>query len=656
VSQILVTLPDGKTLEAAEGASIGDIVKSIGMGLFRDSLAAVWTENGNGAEVDLSFRPTGPGTLKVITSKSPEAVEIIRHSTAHLMAHAVTELFPGTQLTIGPVIENGFYYDFDSKHAFSPEDFAAIEKRMSELAAQDIPVVRTEMARLDAIRHYQDPAHLEPYKVELMEGWDSETVSFYTQGTFSDLCRGPHVPSTGKLKHFKLLSVAGAYWRGDVKRPMLQRVYATAFRTKEELEAHLFQLEEAKRRDHRRLGRELDYFHIDENSPGMIFWHARGWKLYSNLVEYLRKKLDRNGYEEVRTPEVVDIGLYTKSGHVTNYSANMFLTQSENREYVIKPMNCPCHVEIFKQGLKSFRDLPLRVAEFGKCHRNELAGTMHGLMRVRGFTQDDAHIFCTEDQVADEVAAFCGMLWDVYADFGFTDIIVKLADRPPQRVGSDEAWDKAEAALHEACKKAGIAYEMNSGDGAFYGPKLEFTLRDSLGRHWQCGTIQVDYNLPSLLGAEYVGSDSGKHHPVMLHRAIFGSLERFIGILIEHFAGDLPFWINPQQVRILPVSEKSIDYCRALEAQVRDAGYSCETDTRNEKIGFKIREGEKDKVPYLFIVGEKEVEGGSISVRQRKVGDLGSFSLDDILEKFKFESQNRGRGEISRTSPEATRA
>ncbi len=571
------------------------------MGLFRDSLAAIW----NGEEVDLSFKPQESGSLKVITSKSPEALEIIRHSTAHLMAQAITELFPGTLLTIGPVIENGFYYDFDSKHAFSPEDFAAIEKRMTELAAQDIPVSRSEMPRLEAIEYFKDPAHAEPYKVELLEGWDYDSVSFYGQGSFSDLCRGPHVPSTGKLKHFKLLSVAGAYWRGDVKRPMLQRIYATAFATKEQLEAYLFHIEEAKKRDHRRLGRELDYFHVDENSPGMIFWHARGWKLYQNLMEYLRQKLGRNGYQEVRTPEVVDIGLYTNSGHVTNYSQNMFMTESENRKYVIKPMNCPCHVEIFKQGLKSFRDLPLRMSEFGKCHRNELAGTMHGLMRVRGFTQDDAHIFCTEDQVASEVAAFCRMLWDVYADFGFQDIIVKLADRPPQRVGSDAVWDQAEEALRQACAQADIQYEMNSGDGAFYGPKLEFTLRDSLGRHWQCGTIQVDYNLPTLLGAEYVGSDSGRHAPVMLHRAIFGSLERFIGILIEHFAGDLPFWINPQQIRILPVSEKYLDACREIETKVRDAGFSCEVDGRNEKIGFKIREGEKDKVPYLFIVGEK---------------------------------------------------
>jgi threonyl-tRNA synthetase len=639
VEKISITLPDGKALEAEAGAPLSDTIKSIGMGLFRDSIAAMW----NGVQVDLSYQPAESGALKVITSKSPEAVEIIRHSTAHLMAQAVTELFPGTLLTIGPVIDNGFYYDFDSKHAFSPEDFEVIEKRMAVLAAQDIPVVRSEKPRLEAIQYFKEAAHAEPYKVELLEGWDSASVSFYTQGSFSDLCRGPHVPSTGKLKHFKLLSVAGAYWRGDVKRPMLQRVYATAFTSKEQLEAHLFQIEEAKRRDHRKLGRELDYFHFDENSPGMIFWHARGWGLYQNLMNYVRAKLSRNGYIEVRTPEVVDIGLFTKSGHVGNYSHNMFFTESENRKYVIKPMNCPCHIEVFNQGLKSFRDLPLRIAEFGKCHRNELAGTMHGLMRVRGFTQDDAHIFCAEDQIASEVAAFCKLLQEVYADFGFHDIVVKLSDRPPQRVGDDAVWDKAEEALRQACAAAGMTYELNPGEGAFYGPKLEFTLRDSLGREWQCGTIQVDFNLPRLLGAEYVGSDSGRHHPVMLHRAILGSLERFIGILIEHFAGDLPMWVNPQQVRILPVSEKYLDICREIEGKIRDAGFACEVDGRNEKIGFKIREGEKDKVPYLFIVGEKEAGSGQVSVRKRKDGDLGSFALDAILEKFRFEVSRKGR-------------
>jgi threonyl-tRNA synthetase len=639
MSKISITLPDGKVLESEAGAPLAETVKSIGMGLFRDSLAATW----NGEQVDLSFRPKEDGALKVITSKSPEALEIIRHSTAHLMAQAVTELFPGTLLTIGPVIDNGFYYDFDSKHVFSPEDFAAIEKRMAELSQADIPVERSEMPRQEAIAYFKDPAHAEPYKVELLEGWDHESVSFYRQGSFSDLCRGPHVPFTGKLRHFKLLSVAGAYWRGDVKRPMLQRIYATAFPSKEALEAYLFQQEEAKKRDHRKLGKELDYFHLDEHSPGMVFWHPRGARLRQKLIDYVRAKLERHGYVEVQTPEVVDIGLFTRSGHVGNYSHNMFFTESEQRKYVIKPMNCPCHVAVFNQGLKSFRDLPMRVAEFGKCHRNELAGTMHGLMRVRGFTMDDAHIFCTEDQIASEVAAFCRLLQEVYGDFGFTDILVKLADRPLQRVGDDAIWDKSEAALREACAAAGMAYELNPGEGAFYGPKLEFTLRDSLGREWQCGTIQVDFNLPRLLGAEYVGTDSARHPPVMLHRAILGSLERFIGILIEHFAGDLPLWINPQQARILPVSEKYLEHCREIQVRFREAGLACEVDARNEKIGFKIREGEKEKVPYLIIVGEKEAASGTVSLRKRKAGDLGGVALDAALERFKLEVSSKGR-------------
>ncbi len=639
MAKISLTLPDGKTLEAEAGAPLAEAVKSIGMGLYRDSLAALW----NGAEVDLSFRPEASGSLRVITSKSPEALEIIRHSTAHLMAMAVTELFPGTLLTIGPVIDTGFYYDFDSQHVFTPEDFAAIEKRMAELAARDIPVERYEMPRSEAIAYFKDPQHAEPYKVELLQGWDYQSVSFYRQGSFSDLCRGPHVPSTGKLRFFKLLSVAGAYWRGDVKRPMLQRIYATAFQTKEQLDTHLFQIEEAKRRDHRKLGRELDYFHFDENTPGMVFWHARGWRLYQNLMNYIRTKLDARGYVEVRTPEVVDIGMFTKSGHVGNYSHNMFFTESENRKYVLKPMNCPCHIAVFNQGLKSFRDLPLRIAEFGKCHRNELAGTMHGLMRVRGFTQDDAHIFCTPEQISAEVADFCRLLQEVYADFGFRDILVKLADRPPQRVGDDATWDLAEEALRAACRAADMQYELNPGEGAFYGPKLEFTLRDSIGREWQCGTIQVDFNLPKFLGAEYVGSDSARHTPAMLHRAILGSLERFIGILIEHFAGDLPFWINPQQVRILPVSEKFTAACQDIQVKIHDAGFDCAVDVRNEKIGFKIREGEKDKVPYLLVVGEKEVSSGTVSVRQRKTGDLGSFSLDGMLEKFRLDAAGKGR-------------
>ncbi len=638
MSTIHVTLPNGAVLDVESGSTVLDVVKKIGPGLAKSALAAVY----NGKQLDLSRTLTEDGSLQVITPKSPEALDIVRHSTAHLMAMAVTELFPGTLLTIGPVIDNGFYYDFDSTHKFSPEDFPAIEEKMRELAKKEFPVVRSVKPRMEAIAYFQQDGHKEPYKVELMEEWTDDTVSFYSQGPFSDLCRGPHVPDTGKLGHFKILSVAGAYWRGDERRPMLQRLYATAWLTKEDLDKHLFQLEEAKKRDHRRLGKELDYFHLEEGSPGMVFWHPRGWRLYSGLMRYINTKLSRRGYLEVRTPEVVDKSLYVKSGHVANYSDLMFFTQSENRDYVIKPMNCPCHVEIFKQGLKSFRDLPLRLAEFGKCHRNELAGVMHGLMRVRGFTQDDAHIFCTVDQIADEVADFCRLLQEVYSDFGFTDILVKLADRPEKRVGADEVWDKAEAALKEACQRAGLAYVMNPGEGAFYGPKLEFTLLDSLGRHWQCGTIQVDFNTAGRLGAEYVATDGSKQVPVMLHRAILGSLERFIGILIENFAGDLPFWINPQQIRILPVSEKFMDYCREINAKFLDAGFHSEVDDRNEKIGYKIREGEKDKVPYLVILGEKEVQAGKVSLRKRKTGDLGAFSLDEALEKFKFEISAKG--------------
>ena len=638
MSTIKITLPNNSVLELPSGSTVLDVVKKIGPGLAKSAISAFY----NDKPMDLSRTLSEDGSLRVITSQNPESLEIIRHSTAHLMAMAVTELFPGTKLAIGPVIENGFYYDFDTQHKFSPDDFAAIEAKMLELAKKDFPVERSEMARIDAIKYFQDEAHREPFKVEMMEEWTDDSVSFYKQGPFSDLCRGPHVPSTGKLQHFKLLSVAGAYWRGDEKRPMLQRIYATAFSSKEALETHILQLEEAKKRDHRKLGKELEYFHLEEGSPGMVFWHARGWRLYSNLVNYIREKLSRRGYIEVRTPELVEKNLYVKSGHVENYSDLMFFTESEKREYVIKPMNCPCHVEIYKQGTKSFRDLPIRMAEFGKCHRNELAGTMHGLMRVRGFTQDDAHIFCTVDQIADEVADFCRLLQSVYADFGFTDIIVKLADRPEKRVGSNEVWDKAEAALKEACVRASLNYEMNSGDGAFYGPKLEFTLKDSLGRHWQCGTIQVDFNTAHRLGAEYVASDGSKPSPVMLHRAVFGSLERFIGILIENFAGDLPLWINPQQIRILPVSEKFVDQSLQLNTKFLDAGFQSEVDVRNDKIGFKIREGEREKVPYLVILGEKEILSGKISLRKRKTGDLGAFSLDEALEKFKLEISNRG--------------
>ncbi len=637
MSSLNVTLPDGSLRSVAEGTPITEIVSGIGEGLARAAIAAEF----NGRLLDLSSRLNESGNLRILTSRDQEALEIVRHSTAHLMAMAVVELFPGTQLTIGPTIENGFYYDFDSSHKFTPDDFPAIEKRMAEIANEDLPVERYEMSRIEAIAYFKDSDHAEPYKVELLEEWSDEKVSFYRQGPFADLCRGPHVPSTGKLGHFKLLSVAGAYWRGDVRRPMLQRIYATAFLNKKDLAGHLHMLEESKKRDHRRLGRELDYFHLDEGSPGMVFWHPRGWKLYLNLMQYIREKISRRGYLEVRTPEVVDVKLYTKSGHVTNYSENMFFTESENHRFVIKPMNCPCHVEVFKQGVKSFRDLPMRLAEFGKCHRNELAGTMHGLMRVRGFTQDDAHIFCTEEQIASEVADFCKLLMEVYSDFGFTEVLIRLADRPEKRVGDDAIWDRSEAALRKACEMAGVEYELNEGDGAFYGPKLEFTLKDSLGRPWQCGTIQVDFNLPHLLGADYIGSDSQKHAPVMLHRAIFGSIERFMAILIENYAGDLPLWINPQQVRVLPISEKFMEYAKEVTKVLLDAGIQAEVDERNDKIGYKIREGEKEKVPYLAIVGEKEHLNRSISLRRRKEGDLGNFPLDAALEKFKLDIYER---------------
>lgn len=570
----------------------------------------------------------------------PKLLEVIRHSTAHLMAMAITELFPGTKLAIGPVIENGFYYDLESTHTFTPEDFSSIEKKMKEHAKKKYPIVREMHDRLKLIEDFKTVQ--ETYKVELLEGWVDQEVSMYRQGPFADLCRGPHVPHTGLLFHHKLLSVAGAYWRGDEKRPMLQRIYGTAFATSEALDKHLTMLEEAKRRDHRLIGRELDYFHIDEGSPGMVFWHPKGWKMYRTLENYITQKIEKNGYVLVKTPEVVDQELFRKSGHLDNYTENMFLTQSEKRGYVIKPMNCPCHIEIFKKGIKSFRDLPLRIAEFGKCHRNELAGTMHGLMRVRGFVQDDAHIFCTEEQVSEEVSKFCLLLKDIYQDFGFTDILVKFSDRPEKRLGADDVWDRAENALRIACENSKLKYELNPGEGAFYGPKLEFVLKDSLGRNWQCGTIQVDFQLPERLGAVYIDENSDRKAPVMLHRAILGSLERFIGILLENFAGDLPLWINPVSARICPISEKFMDYAESVKQTLEEEGFSIELDQRNEKIGKKIRDGEKSKVPYLIIIGEKEVTEQKVSIRKRKIGDLGAFSVDEILKKFKLESQSKG--------------
>ncbi len=639
---IKLKLPDESVRTVPSGTTALEVLEDFPSSLKKSALAVRLNDN----QLDLTAVLTESGDFTIITGDTDEGLEIIRHSSAHLMAMAVKSLFPGTKLTIGPTIENGFYYDFDSEHVFTPEDFEAIENKMLELSRANISINRQEMKKEEAIEYYKnvDP---DPYKVELIEEFTTPTVSFYHQGDFSDLCRGPHVNRTSQLQHFKLLNVAGSYWRGDSSRPMLQRIYATAFNDKKALKNYLNFLEEAKKRDHRVLGKALDYFHLDGDSPGMVFWHPKGWRLYRTIERYVSQKIEENGYDLIKTPEVVGDTLFQKSGHLDKFSEMMFQTTSEEKNYVIKPMNCPCHIEVFKSGTKSFRDLPIRLAEFGKCHRNELAGTMHGLMRVRGFVQDDAHIFCTQDQITSEVSEFCRLLKEVYKDFGFEDILVKFSDRPEKRLGDDATWDKAEEALREACEISQLEYEMNPGEGAFYGPKLEFVLKDCLGRSWQCGTIQVDFQLPGRLGAVYMDEKGERLHPVMLHRAILGSLERFIGILIENFAGDLPLWLNPSQVRILPISEKFQEYCTEAERKIKEAGLICEVDTRNEKIGKKIRDGEKDKVPYLLIIGEKEVESGKASIRKRKVGEIGSLPLDEIAEKLKLEVFTKGTSPLA---------
>lgn len=619
-----LTLPDGSEQQVTTGTTGLDVAKGISPRLADAAIAVVI----NGKQWDLKRPLPESGAFRILTAKDAETLEIVRHSGAHLMAQAVVELFPGTKLAIGPVIENGFYYDIDSTHKFTPDDFPAIEAKMVELAEQKLSVDRHDIARLEAIEKWgsQD----EPYKVEMMRDWTDDTVSYYTQGSFFDLCRGPHVPHTGFLKFAKLLSVAGAYWRGDEKRPMLQRLYATAFHDKKALEAHVASLEEAKKRDHRVLGRKLELFHMQEDMPGMIFWHPQGWTLYRTLQNYVRAKIEGAGYVEVNTPSVASKTLWEKSGHWDKYQENMFVTESEKRIYAIKPMNCPGHIQIFNQGLRSYRELPLRMAEFGSCVRNEPSGTLHGIMRVRAFVQDDAHIFCTPEQIGPEVAAFCGLLKEMYADFGFHDILVKFSTRPEKRVGTDESWDRVEKALADACVYAGLETELNPGEGAFYGPKLEFTLRDSLGRHWQCGTIQVDPNLPERLGAEYVGEDGQKHIPIMLHRAILGSLERFVGILIEHFAGAFPVWLAPTQAVILPVSEKYLDAAKATAQRLRDAGVRVFVDTQNQKLGYKIREAEGRRTPFILVVGEKEAASDSVAVRQRNVGDIGTKTIAEF--------------------------
>ena len=635
MSELTITLPDGTQKTFPTGTTGFDVATSISPRLADASVAVLV----DGVEWDLKRPLPGSCSIRLYTTRDPESLAIVRHSAAHLMAQALTELFPGIKLAIGPVIENGFYYDVDSSHKFSPDDFEAIEKKMAELAGQKLSIERSDVNRLDAIETWG--AQGETYKVEMMSEWSDETVSVYTQGEFFDLCRGPHVPHTGFLKHVKLLSVAGAYWRGDEKRPMLQRLYATAFHDKKGIEEHIKNLEEAKKRDHRVLGRKLELFHMQEDNPGMVFWHPNGWTIYRALQNYVRGKIEAAGYREVHTPSVMSKTLWEKSGHWDKYQDAMFVTESEKNTFSIKPMNCPGHIQIFNQGLRSYRELPLRIAEFGSCVRNEPSGTLHGIMRVRGFVQDDAHIFCTEEQIPSEVASFCTLLKEVYADFGFTDILVKFSTRPEKRVGTDESWDKVEAALKNACELAGLETILNPGEGAFYGPKLEFTLRDSLGRHWQCGTIQVDPNMPERLGAEYVGEDGQKHTPVMLHRAILGSLERFIGILIEHYAGDFPTWLAPQQALVIPVSEKYLDYGRSVTADLRKAGIRVELDESNEKLGYKIRQGETRKLPYLLVVGEKEVLDAKVSVRKRKEGDKGAMSLTEFVTFAKEEIEAR---------------
>jgi threonyl-tRNA synthetase len=633
----VITLPDGSRREYPKPVTVAEIGASIGAGLARAALAG----RVNDKLVDTSFLVEQDATVAIVTDKSPEGIEVIRHSTAHLLAQAVKELFPEAQVTIGPVIENGFYYDFAFKRGFTEEDLAKIEQRMQEIAKRDYPVTRTVMPRDEAVKFFRDMG--EEYKAEIIAGIPAgESISLYRQGEFIDLCRGPHVPSTGKLKAFKLMKVAGAYWRGDSRNEMLARIYGTAWTSKEALDAYLHQIEEAEKRDHRKIGRQLDLFHMQEEAPGMIFWHERGWRLYQTIVQYMSQLWREHGYREIRTPQLVDRSLWEKSGHWEKFHNDMFITESEKRLYAVKPMNCPCHIQVYNQGLKSYRDLPLRLAEFGSCHRNEQSGALHGLLRVRSFVQDDAHIFCTENQIQAEVSAFIDLLHRVYADFGFREVIYKLSTRPPNRIGSDESWDKAEHALEQALNAKGLQWDLQPGEGAFYGPKIEFSLKDSLGRVWQCGTIQVDFSMPGRLGATFIAEDGSKQVPVMLHRAILGSLERFIGILIEEHAGALPVWLAPVQAVILTITDDQHEYARKLEKTLAKHGWRVESDLRNEKIGFKIREHTLQRIPYLLVVGKKEAQEGTLAVRTRKGEDLGGMTPDAFHAMLTREAASRG--------------
>ncbi|WP_029148484.1 threonine--tRNA ligase [Methylophilus sp. 5] len=637
----VIRLPDGSSRSFEQPVTVADVAMNIGAGLAKAALAGKVTYTGQEAKlVDTSHLITQDVDLAIITDKNEEGLEVIRHSTAHLLAYAVKELFPDAQVTIGPVIDNGFFYDFSYKRPFTPDDLAAIEKKMVELAKKDEKVERKVLPRDEAVAYFKSIN--EHYKAEIIASIPSnEDVSLYSEGGFTDLCRGPHVPNTGKLKAFKLMKLAGAYWRGDSNNEMLQRVYGTAWRNKDELEAYLHMLEEAEKRDHRKLGKQLDFYHMQDDAPGMVFWHPRGWVIWQEVEQYMRAKFKEYDYQEVRTPTVLDKTLWEKSGHWQNYRDNMFVTQSESRDYAVKPMNCPGHIQIFNNSLHSYRDLPLRLAEFGSCHRNEPSGSLHGLMRVRGFTQDDAHIFCMESQVEAEVADFIKMLYEVYKDFGFDDVIVKLSTRPEKRVGTEEAWDMAEAALANAIKANGLAFEYQPGEGAFYGPKIEFTLKDSLGRMWQCGTIQLDPNLPERLGAEYVAEDNTRQRPIMLHRAIVGSMERFLGILIENFAGAMPVWLSPVQVMVLNISDNQADYVRQVVEKLKKNGIRCDFDLRNEKITYKIREHSLQKLPYLIVVGDKEVQNGHVAVRTRKGEDLGVMSVEAFVAQIQQDIQNR---------------
>src|SRR6266446_6136234 len=632
-----IRLPDGSSKSFPGPVTVAEIASSIGAGLARAALAG----KVNGKLVDASHRIDADADVAIVTERDPEGVEILRHSTAHLLAHAVKELFPEAQVTIGPVIENGFYYDFSYKRPFTPEDLAAIEAKMTELARKDEKVERRVLPRDEAVAYFKSLG--EAYKAEIIASIpQGEDVSLYREGKFEDLCRGPHVPSTGKLKHFKLMKVAGAYWRGDHRNEMLQRIYGTAWATKEELQQYLTMLEEAEKRDHRKLGRELDLFHIDEYAPGLVFWHPKGWALWQSVEQYMRQVYQDCGYLEVKGPQILDKSLWEKTGHWDNYRDNMFTTESEKREYALKPMNCPGHVLIFKSHLRSYRELPMRYGEFGQCHRNEPSGSMHGIMRVRGFTQDDGHIFCTEEQILPECVAYTALLQRVYRDFGFDDIVYKIATRPPRRIGAYELWDRAERALTEFLRQSGCQFETVPGEGAFYGPKIEYHLKDSIGRSWQCGTMQVDFSMPGRLGAKYVAEDNTRKVPVMLHRAIVGSMERFIGILIEHYAGAMPLWLAPVQVVVLNISEGQAGYAARVATDLKEAGWRCEADLRNEKITYKIREHSLQKLPYQLIVGEKEKAAEKVAVRTRSGEGLGQMNLPEFIARLRSEANAGG--------------